>query len=169
MIPEADEETLLAFSPLKMKLYRHATDHKWTVEELVSTIKLIKSADFKVEDVNVDLHKRVAAAISQGKFTSHNMRESDLDGDQDLTFWLRSLEDVLREILGDERMDGHQAFRFEMSRTEDGERQLGASNGAVSFQLALSLPPWAVAAIRTAAGRHGYVMYMLRICYTYTD
>jgi hypothetical protein len=36
------------------------------------------------------------------------MRESDLDGDQDLTFWLRSLEDVLREILGDERMDGHQ-------------------------------------------------------------
>ena len=156
MIPEADEDTLRAFSPSEMKLYRHATDHKWTVEELVSTIKLIKSADFKVEDVNVDLHKRVAAAISQGKFTSHNMRESDLDGDQDLTFWLRSLEDVLREILGDERMDGHQAFRFEMSRTEDGERQLGASNGAVSFQLALSLPPWAVAAIRTAAGRHGW-------------
>ena len=80
----------------------------------------------------------------------------NIDGDQDLTFWLRSLEDVLREILGDERMDGHQAFRFEMSRTEDGERQLGASNGAVSFQLALSLPPWAVAAIRTAAGRHGW-------------
>ncbi len=50
------------------------------------------------------------------------MRESDLDGNQDLTFWLRSLEDVLREILGDERMDGHQEFRFEISRTEDGER-----------------------------------------------
>ncbi len=45
------------------------------VEELVSTIKLIKSADFKVDDVNVDLHKRVTAAISQGKFTSHNIRE----------------------------------------------------------------------------------------------
>ncbi len=27
------------------------------------------------------------------------MRESDLDGDQDLTFWLRSLEDVVREII----------------------------------------------------------------------
>ncbi len=46
-----------------MKLYRHATNHKWTIEELVSTIKLIKSADFKVEDANVDLHKQVAAAI----------------------------------------------------------------------------------------------------------
>jgi hypothetical protein len=136
VIPEADAETLRAFSPSEMKLYKHATDHKWTVDELVKTIQLIKSADFKVEDVNVDLHKRVAAAIAQGKFNSHNMRESDLDGDQDLTFWLRALEDVLREILGDERMDGHQEFRFEVSRTEEGERQFGASNGAVSFQLA---------------------------------
>ena len=75
VIPEADEETLLAFSPSEMKLYRRATAHKWTVDELVETIQLIKSADFKVEDVNVDLPKRVAAAILQGKFTSHNMRE----------------------------------------------------------------------------------------------
>jgi hypothetical protein len=50
VIPEADEDTLLAFSPSEMNLYKHATYHKWTVEELVSTIKLIKSADFKVED-----------------------------------------------------------------------------------------------------------------------
>ena len=121
---------------MEMKLYRHASDHKWTVDELVSTIKLIKSAEFKVEDVNIDIHKRVAAAIAQGKFINHNMRESDLDGDQDLTFWLCSLEDVLREIIGDEQMDGHQASRFEISRTEDGERQFGVSNGAVSFQLA---------------------------------
>ena len=72
VIPEADAETLRAFSLSEMKLYKHATDHKWTVDELVKTIQLIKSADFKVEDVNVDLHKRVAAAIAQGKFNSHN-------------------------------------------------------------------------------------------------
>ncbi len=72
MIPEADAEIMRAFSPSEMKLYKHATDHKWTVNELVKTIQLIKSADFKVEDVNVYLHKRVAAAIAQGKFNSHN-------------------------------------------------------------------------------------------------
>ncbi len=55
VIPEADAETLRAFSPSEMKLYKHATDHKWTVNDLVKTIQLIKSADFKVEDVNVDL------------------------------------------------------------------------------------------------------------------
>jgi hypothetical protein len=45
-----------------MKLYTdmHAIAYKWTVDELISTIKLIKSTDFKVEDVNIDLHKRVA-------------------------------------------------------------------------------------------------------------
>jgi hypothetical protein len=35
---------------------------------LVATIKLIKSTDFKVDDVNVNLNKRVAAAITQGHF-----------------------------------------------------------------------------------------------------
>ena len=39
VIPEADGETLRAFSPAEMKLYRHATDSKWTVDELISTIK----------------------------------------------------------------------------------------------------------------------------------
>ena len=136
LIPKADAALLQAFSASEMKLYKHATKCKWTVEELADTIKLIKSADFKVEDINADLHKRVAAAVAMGHFTSHNMRESDLDGDQDLVFWLRSLEDVLRELLADERMEGHQHFKFEMSLDEDGYREFGASNGAVSFQIA---------------------------------
>ena len=136
LVPEASEETLRAFSASEMKLYKHATSHRWTADELISTIKLIKSVDFNIDDVNVDLHKRVAAAIAQGHFTSHSMRESDRDGDQDLTFWLRSLEEVLKEVLGDERMAGHQHFSFEMSESEDGHREFGASNGAVSFQIA---------------------------------
>jgi len=136
LVPEASEETLRAFSPSEMKLYKHATSHKWKADELISTIKLIKSVDFNVDDINIDLHKRVAAAIAQGYFTNHNMRESDVDGDQDLTFWLRSLEEVLKEVLGDERMSGHQHFSFEMSETDEGLREFGASNGAVSFQIA---------------------------------
>jgi hypothetical protein len=57
-IPEASDETLQAFTYSEMKLYTHAISYKWTVDELISTIKLIKSTDFKVEDVNIDLHKR---------------------------------------------------------------------------------------------------------------
>ena len=113
-----------------------STSYKWTVDESIATIKWIKSTDFKVEDVNVDLHRRVAAAIAKGHFTSHNIRESELDGDQDLTLWIRSLEEVLREVHFDDQMAGHQHFSFEMTVNEDGERNFGALNSAVSFQLA---------------------------------
>jgi hypothetical protein len=64
------------------------------------------------------------------------MRENDVDGDQDLTFWLQSLDEVLKEVLGDERMSRHQHFSFEMSETDEGLREFTASNGAVSFQIA---------------------------------
>ena len=43
LIPEASEETLQAFSSSEMKLYKHATKYKWTQDELIATIKLIKS------------------------------------------------------------------------------------------------------------------------------
>jgi hypothetical protein len=38
----------------------------------------------------------VQAAIAKGHFTSHYMLEHSLDGDQDLTFWLSYLDEVLR-------------------------------------------------------------------------
>ena len=41
LIPKADTAILEAFSAEEMKLYKHATKNKWTVEELVDTIKLI--------------------------------------------------------------------------------------------------------------------------------
>jgi hypothetical protein len=72
LVSEASEETLRAFGVSEMKLYKHATTHKWTADELISTIKLIKSVNFRVDDINVDseLHKRVSAAIAQGYFST---------------------------------------------------------------------------------------------------
>ncbi len=103
--------------------------YKGTVEELIDTIKLIKSTDFKVEDVNTDLHKRVQAAVAKGHFTRRNMRESSLDGNQDLTFWLRSCLET-----GEWTVTS--IFSFEMIANEVGEREFSASNSAVSFQIA---------------------------------
>jgi hypothetical protein len=40
-------------------------DHAWTVDKLIETNQHIKSADFKVEEVNVNQHNRVVAAISR--------------------------------------------------------------------------------------------------------
>ena len=66
LIPKADTTLLQAFSASEMKLYKHATKYKWTVEELADTIKLIKSADFNVEDINADLHYMLVPPRSIG-------------------------------------------------------------------------------------------------------
>jgi hypothetical protein len=78
----------------------------------------------------------IRTSVSKGHFTSHNMLESSLDGDQELTFWIRSLEEVLRELLSDRRIEGHQHFSFEMLVNDEGEREFGDSNSAVSFHIA---------------------------------
>ena len=37
---------------------------------------------------------------------------------------------MLRGLLGDDRMSGHQHFSFEMIVNEDGEREFGVANSA---------------------------------------
>jgi hypothetical protein len=59
------------------------------------------------------------------------------DGMQDLTFIKRNVEKVLRELLSDERLAGHQHFGFKMRTDSTGERILGGhANESVKFQIA---------------------------------
>ena len=58
------------------------------------------------------------------------------DGDQDLSKWMRDVEQVVREIMRDERFKGHQNFTFEACLQDDCQRVFGgeASKG-ISFQI----------------------------------
>jgi hypothetical protein len=135
VISEASEEKFTAFNFFEMKLYTHAMTHKWVVDKLISTINLIKSTDFRVEDVNVDLYKRVAAAIAKGHFICHSMLEQSgwRPGPK---VWVCNLEEVLLELLFDPRKAGHQHLNFEMIVDKDGKHEFCASDSAVSFQMA---------------------------------
>jgi len=68
---------------------------------------------------------------------SFDMRESSLDGDQDLTMFMREVEEVVREIMEDSRFKGQQHYRFEMKLDEcDGQRLFGGeANEGVAFQI----------------------------------
>jgi hypothetical protein len=87
--------SVMDMSRLKMKLCRGAAAHLAGPRRPGRSVRGTAARP-------VGRPKRVTAAIAKGHFTSHSMRESNLDGDQDLTLWLRSLEDVLREVLGDD-------------------------------------------------------------------
>jgi hypothetical protein len=109
---------------------------RWTVDELKDMIALLQQADFDPTDVDTDLHKRVSSAIQDGFIKRFDMRVSSRDGDQDLSMWMRDVEEVVREIMGDTRFAGHQHFNFEAAVDEDGQRLYGGeANEGVAFQI----------------------------------
>ena len=109
------------------------------MDELKDMIALLKRADFDPTDIDTNLHKRVADAIQDrdGFIRRFDMRVNSRDGDQDLSMlWMRDIEEVVREIMRDERFKGHQKFSFEASLEDNGERVYGGeANEAVSFQI----------------------------------
>jgi hypothetical protein len=56
------------------------------------------------------------------------------DGDQDLSLWIREVEDVVREIMEDPVLKGNQNFPLDLD--ELGKRMIGGeANAGVSFQI----------------------------------
>ena len=75
-------------------------------------------------------------AVQDGRIMCFDMREGPADGDQDLNFWTRQLEDLVREIMEDPAFKGNQHFSFEMDVDVAGERLFGGeANAGVSFQI----------------------------------
>ena len=65
----------------------------------------------------------------------HNMWQEG-DGEQDVRFFLRKVEDVVRELVADELLEGCQHFAFKEYKNTNGDRILGGhANGSVSFQI----------------------------------
>jgi hypothetical protein len=97
---------------------------------------MLRNPEFDSKDVDPDLHKRLEKAVHDGRIKCFNMREGRADGDQDLNFWTRELEDVVREIMEDPVFKGNQNFHFELDLDEAGKRLFGGeANAGVAFQI----------------------------------
>ena len=64
---------------------------RWTADKLKKVIDMLCQPEFDVGQIDPDLHKRMNKAIEDGRIKCFNMRESNLDGDQDLNFWTREI------------------------------------------------------------------------------
>ena len=97
---------------------------------------MLKRPEFDSHEVDPDLHKRMNKAVADGRIKCFNMRESNLDGDQDLNLWIREVEDIVREIMDDPVFKGNQHYKFEMDLDEAGKRLFGGeANAGVAFQI----------------------------------
>jgi hypothetical protein len=109
---------------------------RWTAEELKKVIEMLRQPEFDSQEVDPDLHKRMSKAVEDGRIKCFNMRESNLDGDQDLNLWIREVEDIVREIMEDPVFKGNQNYKFEMDLDEAGECLFGGeANAGVAFQI----------------------------------
>ncbi len=97
---------------------------------------MLHNPDFDSKEVDPDLHKRMEKAVEDGQIRCFNMREGPADGDQDLNFWTRDVEDVVREIMEDPIFKDNQNYKFEMDLDKAGKRVFGGeANAGVAFQI----------------------------------
>ena len=97
---------------------------------------MLCNPEFDSKEVDPDLHERLEKAVKDGRIKCFNMREGPSDGDQDLNFWTREMEDVVREIVEDPVFKGNQNYKFEMDLDEVGKRLFGGeANAGVAFQI----------------------------------
>ena len=91
---------------------------------------------FDSDEVDHDMHERLMRAVADGEMDIHDMWQEG-DGEQDVRFFKRKVEVVLRELIADERLEGCQHYAFKEYKNANGDRILGGhANGSVSFQLA---------------------------------
>ena len=125
--------------PKKHILKAYADKHALTATAIVDLIKnVLKNPEFNADDVDTNMLQRLQAAIYSGDLQVINMhKDGDRDGPQVLELFARPVEKVLRELIGDLRLAGHQHFAFHEYKDPHGNRLFaGDANGSVSFQLA---------------------------------
>jgi len=142
-LPALDEDASNVFSKSESLLLDHATKKFKSLSELKELIQaVLHHPDFDLDSVDHDLHERLMKAVEEGDIEIIDMWEEG-DGDQDVTFVKRKLEKVMRELIADPRMAGHQHLGFKLQCNSKGERIYACeANGSVTFQLAqLSMGP----------------------------
>ena len=106
--------------------------------ELRAVIALLKRPEFKPAEIEVDSHNGIARAVHDKMIKSFDMRESSRDCDQDLTMFHASVEEVVKEIMGDSRFRGYQRYKFEAEFDYDADRErlwAGEATAGVAFQI----------------------------------
>ena len=123
------ERILLDFQKLKRMKARDLKD-------LIQDV--LKNPEFDPAEVDHNMHERLMRAVEDGQMDIIDMHQEG-DGEQDVRFFKRRVEVVLRELLADERLNGCQFYKFQEYKNAKGDRILGGhANGSVSFQIAQS-------------------------------
>ena len=137
LLPDHKVEDGRAFTRSERILLDHQKLKRMSAVDLRDLIRdVLHNPEFNAGEVDHDMHERLMRAVEVGEMDILDMWQ-DGDGEQDVRFFKRRVEVVLRELLADERLEGCQHFAFKEYKNPKGERILGGhANGSITFQLA---------------------------------
>jgi len=137
LLPAHKVEDGRAFTRSERILLDHQKLKRMSAVDLRDLIRdVLHNPEFNAGEVDHDMHERLMRAVEEGEMEIIDMWQ-DGDGAQDVRFFKRKVEIVLRELLADERLEGCQHFAFKEYKNAKGERILGGhANGSITFQLA---------------------------------
>jgi len=126
-----------AFTRSERILLDHQKLKRMSAVDLRDLIQdVLRNPEFNAEEVDHNMHERLMRAVEEGEMDIIDMWQEG-DGAQDVRFFKRKVEVVLRELLADERLEGCQHFAFKEYKNPKGERILGGhANGSITFQMA---------------------------------
>ena len=132
LVPPLDKEAsgIITVSEEIINLKAYASKHSLNARAINDLIKdVLKNPAFNADEVDTDMLKRLQASIDSGDIQIINMTVEG-DGDQVLELFKRPVEKVLRELMADMRLAGHQHFAFHEYKDPRGNRLFaGHSNG----------------------------------------
>jgi hypothetical protein len=136
-VPPPREEVRTAFTKSERILMDYQKLKRMSAQDIKDLIQeVLHNKDFDSDEVDHDMHERLMRAVADGEMDIHNMWQEG-DGEQDVRFFKRKVEVVLRELIADERLEGCQHYAFKEYKNANGDSILGGhANGSVSFQLA---------------------------------
>ena len=121
-MPALDRDAADVITGSEHILKAYAEKHSLTATAIVDLIKnVLKNPEFNADDVDTNMLQRLQAAIDSGDLQVINMHK-DGDGPQVLELFARPVEKVLRELIGDLRLAGHQHFAFHEYKDPHGNR-----------------------------------------------
>lgn len=137
LLPAHNMEDGRAFTRSERILLDHQKLKRMSAVDLRDLIRdVLHNPEFNASEVDHNMHERLMRAVEEGEMDILDMWQ-DGDGEQDVRFFKRRVEIVLRELLADERLEGCQHFAFKEYKNPKGERILGGhANGSITFQLA---------------------------------
>jgi hypothetical protein len=139
-LPQLNADDASMFSTSERIIQDHVRKYKTKAAELKDLIQeVLHHPDFDVREVDTNMHERLMRCLEAGDIEVIDLWDEG-DGNQPVQLYKRPGLKVLRELLADERLAGHQHFAFKEYKNARGDRIIACdANGSLTFQLAQSV------------------------------